>query len=720
MKKKMLITFFAVLFVVAMVFVAAPGTKAATSVAPDYTVNANGEVIDADGELVTEISASGKILDMKGNDATIKVTATSLIVVDTHFMEGKWDLTGERAGKLTLAEGSTGTIEAWGQFGDYKYLKVENTDENGAKSYSFHPFNLTITQVGVNTYEEANAICVKAVFVANEVVRDMIDDYGLINITTNKIGPGAKNYPFPEGKYGVEAFFDLKDSLAEDVLKENESREVGVYMEINGMTIYSKTTVDVTPRTILKDLNDKSTDFAPVLRGKMQALMNREGFEHLQEYLPRFIDVKLNLREFENGTVTADKDSYVVGDTVTVTVTPDEGYSQKLYINNEPLLLDWKINTYSFVATEEVYNITGSFENNLKLGTSDKWDAANQAHGILNTYYTSGDSGWLGIEGGYESISVKVKNYQLGEDGQGVNEFNVMLGFKINDKTYTFRVIRQKNKYYCQRAGFAKPEGGEDWTKKELDAVAVAAILGDGVDFKLERIADNKLAVYVNGEKYDEYTMAGVTANHSVQKLYIGHYGNKGEHVEIPFVLADPIFRVTGGSWNLNDQYNGSITILNKTADGSTVITNANTYKEVSVTVKDYTPSKNEDGSLKQGGFSMQVAFIFDDGKVYEVRIHNTDQDGNYKIQTVGSTNSLVGWKWRADLTAAQKEDLLNGDGVKFTVKLEGSAAVMYVNDKKMATVDLGANYAGKTAQIKLCMNGNKNGQNIKVPFELN
>ena len=390
-----------------------------------------------------------------------------------------------------------------------------------------------------------------------------------------------------------------------------------------------------------------------------------------------------------------------------------------MYINNEPLLLDWKINTYSFVATEEVYNITGSFENNLKLGTSDKWDAANQAHGILNTYYTSGDSGWLGIEGGYESISVKVKNYQLGEDGQGVNGFNVMLGFKINDKTYTFRVIRQDNKYYCQRAGFAKPEGGNDWTKKELDAVAVAAILDDGVDFKLERITDDKLAVYVNGEKYDEYTMAGVTANHSVQKLYIGHYGNMGEHVEIPFVLADPIFRVTGSSWNLNDQYNGSITILNKTADGSTVITNANTYKEVSVTVKDYTPSKNEDGSLKQGGFSMQVAFIFDDGKVYEVRIHNTDKDGNYKIQTVGSTNSLVGWKWRADLTAAQKEDLLNGDGVKFTVKLEGSAAVMYVNDKKMATVDLGANYAGKTAQIKLCMNGNKNGQNIKVPFEL-
>ena len=74
MKKKMLITFFAVLFVVAMVFVAAPGTKAATSVAPDYTVNANGEVIDADGELVTEISASGKILDPRNFLSTFSVS----------------------------------------------------------------------------------------------------------------------------------------------------------------------------------------------------------------------------------------------------------------------------------------------------------------------------------------------------------------------------------------------------------------------------------------------------------------------------------------------------------------------------------------------------------------------------------------------------------------------------------------------------------------------
>ena len=194
-------------------------------------------------------------------------------------------------------------------------------------------------------------------------------------------------------------------------------------------------------------------------------------------------------------------------------------------------------------------------------------------------------------------------------------------------------------------------------------------------------------------------------------------YLNRDTHVEL--VLGYEYFQVTQGNWDLSNQHNGSIIIVNKQKDGTTVMTNASTYTEVSVTVKDFTPSKNADGSLKQGDFAMQIAFVFSDGKQYEVRIHNTDADGNYKIQTVGGDNHLTGWKWRADLTEEQKKSLLEGDGVKFTVKLEGSDAVMYIDGTKMATVALGDDYNGKTAQVKLCMNGNKNGQNIEVPFEL-
>ena len=76
------------------------------------------------------------------------------------------------------------------------------------------------------------------------------------------------------------------------------------------------------------------------------------------EYKPVY---SITIDTMTGGTVTADKGSYDVGDTVTLTVTPAEGYSQKLYINGEPVMLDWKTNAYSFVATETSYTVTGSF-----------------------------------------------------------------------------------------------------------------------------------------------------------------------------------------------------------------------------------------------------------------------------------------------------------------------------------------------------------------------
>jgi hypothetical protein len=252
--------------------------------------------------------------------------------------------------------------------------------------------------------------------------------------------------------------------------------------------------------------------------------------------------VQLNIPALTGGTVTASREAYQVGDTVVLTVTPNAGFCQKLFINGENLVLDSNTQSYSFVATEEVYHITGSFEPSL---------------------------------------------------------FNIV-------------------------------------------------------------------------------------------------YGN----------------------WDLRDQLHGRITITDQ-KDGTTVLTNVSAYQEVSVTVKDHTPSKNSDGTLKQGNFSMQISFVFDNGKSYQVRMHNTDKDGNYKLQNMGGTNSITGWKWQADLTTAQKQKLLEGDGVEFRVKLVGANAELWVDGSLMKTVALGAEYDGKLVQIKLCMNGNSGVKNIVIPFTL-
>ena len=246
--------------------------------------------------------------------------------------------------------------------------------------------------------------------------------------------------------------------------------------------------------------------------------------------------IDLTIDTFENGAVVTDKKNYAVGEKVTLTITPADGYAQKLYINGEPLMLGWKTNTYTFIAEEgKTYAITGSFEPGLKLGAADKWDAANQAHGILNTYYTSGDSGWYWIDGEYASLSAIVKNY----DSANADGFFTMLCFKINNVNYNFRVIKQGGVYYCQRAGF-KVNGKDDWTKKELDADTVAAILGEGVEFKMVRTAADTLTASVNGKVYDVFTLTGDAVSAKVTKVCIGHDGNENKYVAVPFALTVP------------------------------------------------------------------------------------------------------------------------------------------------------------------------------------
>ena len=512
--------------------------------------------------------------------------------------------------------------------------------------------------------------------------------------------------------------------------------------------------------------------------------------------------VQLNVAELTGGTVTVDS-GYQVGDTIPVTVKADAGYSQKLYINGQPLLLGGNTNSYSFVATEEVYNITGSFAPDVFSAVKGNWSLNDQQHGELIITSQKDGTTVQTNAGDYKEVSVTVKDYtpSKNEDGslkQG--NFSMQIAMIFDDGKYYEVRIHNTNadgNYKLQNVGGANNLGGSGWPwLADLTTAQKAKLLdGDGVEFAI-RLVDSKAELWVDGtrmkvielgqayegklakvklcmngntgvqnlhipyelktaaaavelnvaeltngtvipenDKYQVGDTVFMTVNADAgysQKLYINGQPmllDVGSNV-YSFVATEEVYNITGsfesdifsvtsGDWDLGNQQHGSLTITNKKSDGTTVITNANNYKEVAVTVKDYTPSKNADGSLKQGGFAMQVSFIFENGKQYQVRLHNTDADGNYKLQNMGGTNNITGWKWQADLTAAQKAKLLDGDGVEFAVKLVGPNAELWVDGSRMKVVELGAEYEGKLAQISLCMNGNKNGQNIVIPFEL-
>ena len=252
--------------------------------------------------------------------------------------------------------------------------------------------------------------------------------------------------------------------------------------------------------------------------------------------------VQVNLpSDLEHGSVTADKAAYELGDTVTLNINRENGYFQQLYINGEPLMVDWKSNTYSFVAKERVYDITGSFVRSINHSASDwgRWDDYNQGHGILSTYYpNNNDSWWMTFNGEYQSVTVGAKNYLPIANTKD----NFMVYLKVtldNGNNYSFRVYTDKGGYTAySRAGIQNPgDASADWGKWKNLSTLDSKITADGVDFKVERTAANELTVSVDGQVVDTYTMNGITADIKIANVAVKHQGNQGKKVQVPFYL---------------------------------------------------------------------------------------------------------------------------------------------------------------------------------------
>ena len=218
-----------------------------------YAVNESGEIVNANGDVLTEITASG-VLDLNGQDAAVKVTGatTKLSVVDTSWMTN--GLSGEKAAKLTVDPESTGTVESYTQYGDFKYLKVPSED---GTYFTFHPFNLAITQIGLNTADGHESVCIEVQFIANKVIRDKFlaeeNYYGIKNAETGETASAEKVYGFGE-KYRVKAYYDLEDSLTDET-KFTSTYRLQAYMVIDGVDIVSNYTAEFAPSDVWESVN---------------------------------------------------------------------------------------------------------------------------------------------------------------------------------------------------------------------------------------------------------------------------------------------------------------------------------------------------------------------------------------------------------------------------------------------------------------------------------
>ena len=154
--------------------------------------------------------------------------------------------------------------------------------------------------------------------------------------------------------------------------------------------------------------------------------------------------VTLNIAENENGTITTDCQNYLIGETVTLTVTPNEGYAcASLSVNGEAVELT--NGTYTFTATDASYQIEAVY------GKLSIINITKPVNGMVTTdssKYFVGDKVTLTVtpDAKYECTSLEV-------DGEEV---------ELTDGTYTFTAIKTS---YTVNATFTRIifKNSTDW-----------------------------------------------------------------------------------------------------------------------------------------------------------------------------------------------------------------------------------------------------------------
>lgn len=417
-------------------------------------------------------------------------------------------------------------------------------------------------------------------------------DYSMIYIFKFSNGEQFRvrlNHTDNDGKYRIQSMagstvfdawknhYTLTDEQAAKVMGEGiayrvwiSGTEAIVYLDGQAVCTYDLSTVVATglPSGIEKatvnvslrvdGIIGKTVEIPFVLTQTDAAVSPEQPEQPVEPEVPIDPEKKVNLTvaDMANGTIIFDKTAYAIGDTVKMTITPDAGYAQKLYINGEPVMQEWKSKTHSFVATEKNYSITGSFEKSLNTKPSDagRWDWSNQAFGVLDTYYPNNNDSWyMDIQGEYQSISAVIKNYLpmdvTAETASNTTPFQFVLRVTMdNGKIYAFRIFNKMQtdgtpRYEYNRFGAGgSVTGWGGWSYVDTkNAEAPDLINGEGALFKLERTGANVLTISVNGSVLDTYTMDGVTADNKVVSMGMSHQGNQGEEIQIPFTVTVPV-----------------------------------------------------------------------------------------------------------------------------------------------------------------------------------
>ena len=212
--------------------------------------------------------------------------------------------------------------------------------------------------------------------------------------------------------------------------------------------------------------------------------------------------VNIDIAATANGTITVDKTTCKLGDTVTLTVAGDSGYYHTgLYVNGQKVDVNWE-GTYSFVAVEESYEVSCGFAAAVFTGGDTRyWDLFNHQVGELCVKsHTSGHSGWIDYTGTTNDVTTVVKNYNVSS-----KDFTMTYMFKFsNGETFNIRLHNtdDANIYRIQSMSSTLFDAWK--TRYTLSDAEKAKVTGDGIEFRVI-VLNSTAYVYLDGVQVCEY-----------------------------------------------------------------------------------------------------------------------------------------------------------------------------------------------------------------------
>ena len=442
--------------------------------------------------------------------------------------------------------------------------------------------------------------------------------------------------------------------------------------------------------------------------------------------------IKITSVESTYGKVVGDRNTYFVGDKITLSGKGKEGYyCTSMKVNGKEVSMNYD-GTYTFTATEKNYTLEGTFDKQVFVYNSN-WNLLKQNEGVVSlpnggkgAKDTSGTKSWLQFDGQYTDIDLTLKVRDYHKDKHADERTDVLFIFE-NGAHISFGITTFKNGAVAiQTFNKSAADDGNEIYKTwndfgQMTNEEKAQYQADGIDFRIVRY-DTDVYLYIGGRLVNIADLTnkdrGVTADMKAD-VYIRHWGDAGVQVDIPFTVSDTVDNVSGTRVFPHP--------IQKLSYPEKVVTYEVTDVDLTLQVKRHTTIKPSE--------KFDILLDFDNGKNLSFYLGAETYEGKSQwciatLNRSGDNTGAIynrGTIWGA-LSTTEDSTFKNDQYIDFRVVRDGTDVLLYIGDRYLGTADLTNNNSGINENTTMKVTIRHYGQpqdnateevQVDVPFEL-